>query len=97
MPQKPFKRKLTAILSADVAGDSRLMQDDESPTVATLESYNLNTTLQLNPLSSLPYVNDLAWSWLRDRQYDKAILLWMESFKLNPNCLLAFMGLTAAY
>ncbi len=39
MQQKGFHRKLAAILSADVAGYSRLMQDDEAATVATLESY----------------------------------------------------------
>jgi len=39
MEKKGFHRKLTAILSADVAGYSRLMQDDESATVETLESY----------------------------------------------------------
>jgi len=33
------KRKLTAILSADVAGYSRLMGDDEAATVKTLETY----------------------------------------------------------
>src|SRR5512139_3269030 len=39
MEPKSFHRKLTAILSADVAGYSRLMQDDEAATVATLEAY----------------------------------------------------------
>jgi adenylate cyclase len=39
MEQKGFHRKLTAILSADVAGYSRLMQDDEAATVETLKSY----------------------------------------------------------
>ena len=39
MEQKGFHRKLTAILSADVAGYSRLMQDDEAATVKTLEGY----------------------------------------------------------
>jgi adenylate cyclase len=39
MEQKGFRRKLTAILSADVAGYSRLMQDDEAATVKTLEAY----------------------------------------------------------
>jgi adenylate cyclase len=34
-----FKRKLTAILSADVAGYSRLMADDETETVKTIASY----------------------------------------------------------
>jgi adenylate cyclase len=39
MEQKGFHRKLTAILSADAAGYSRLMQDDEPATVSTLEAY----------------------------------------------------------
>src|SRR5512136_1365444 len=39
MEPKAFHRKLAAILSADVAGYSRLMQDDEAATVATLEAY----------------------------------------------------------
>ena len=41
MEPKGFHRKLTAILSADVAGYSRLMQDDESATVKALESYSI--------------------------------------------------------
>ena len=39
MAEEGFKRKLTAILSADVEGYSRLMEDDEEATVATLTSY----------------------------------------------------------
>ena len=39
MDPKAFHRKLTAILSADVAGYSRLMQDDEAATVDTLGAY----------------------------------------------------------
>ena len=39
MTTQTFARKLTAILSADVAGYSRLMQDDEGATVKTLEAY----------------------------------------------------------
>jgi len=39
MAQEGFKRKLTAILSADVAGYSRLMGDDEAATVKTLSAY----------------------------------------------------------
>jgi len=39
MPQEGFKRKLAAILSADVEGYSRLMDDDEEATVRTLTSY----------------------------------------------------------
>ena len=37
--KKGFKRKLTAILSADVVGYSRLMADDESATIRTLGDY----------------------------------------------------------
>ena len=39
MAEEGFKRKLTAILSADVVGYSRLMAEDESATVKTLETY----------------------------------------------------------
>ena len=39
MPQKGFKRKLTAILSADVEGYSRLMEDDDEATIRTLTDY----------------------------------------------------------
>ena len=39
MTQEDFKRKLTAILSADVEGYSRLMDDDEAATVRTLTVY----------------------------------------------------------
>ena len=39
MPPEGFKRKLTAILSADVKGYSLLMSEDEETTVRTLNSY----------------------------------------------------------
>ncbi len=39
MTQKGFKRKLTAILSADVEGYSRLMGEDEDTTVQTITTY----------------------------------------------------------
>jgi adenylate cyclase len=39
MNAKDFKRKLTAVFSADVAGYSRLMGEDEAATVKTLDSY----------------------------------------------------------
>jgi adenylate cyclase len=39
MHAEDFKRKLTAILSADVVGYSRLMGEDEEATVRTLEAY----------------------------------------------------------
>src|SRR5512139_3600173 len=39
MNTQDFKRKLTAVFSADVAGYSRLMGEDEAATVKTLEDY----------------------------------------------------------
>jgi len=39
MNTQDFKRKLTAVFSADVAGYSRLMGEDEAATVKTLELY----------------------------------------------------------
>ena len=52
MEPKGFHRKLTAIVSADVAGCSRLMQDGETATVTTLESYTrmmFEKAVRLNP------------------------------------------------
>ena len=39
MAEPGQRRKLAAILSADVVGYSKLMADDESATVATLKEY----------------------------------------------------------
>ena len=39
MAAEEFKRRLTAILSADVEGYSRLMRDDEEATIRTLKTY----------------------------------------------------------
>jgi adenylate cyclase len=39
MADEGFKRKLTAILSADAVGYSRLMAEDEAATVKTLATY----------------------------------------------------------
>ena len=44
MPQEGFKRKLTAILSADVIGYSRLMRDDEEATVRDLAAHRILVT-----------------------------------------------------
>ena len=46
MAPQDFKRKLTAILSADVEGYSRLMGEDEEATVRTITAYReVMTTL----------------------------------------------------
>ncbi len=39
MATQSFKRKLTAILSTDAVGYSRLMGEDDATTVRTLETY----------------------------------------------------------
>ena len=44
MAEKGFKRKLAAILSADVEGYSRLMDDDEEATLRTLTTYRNSMT-----------------------------------------------------
>ncbi len=41
MADEGFKRKLTAILSADVEGYSRLMGKDEAAAVSTLKSHRI--------------------------------------------------------
>ncbi len=48
MAEKGFKRKLVAILSADVVGYSRLMGDNEEATIQTLNTYrnSMSTLIQ---------------------------------------------------
>lgn len=48
MAEEGFKRKLTAILSADVAGYSRLMESNEEATIQTLNTYrnSMSTLIQ---------------------------------------------------
>jgi adenylate cyclase len=48
MADEGFKRKLTAILSADVVGYSRLMEDNEEATIRTLNTYrnSMSTLIQ---------------------------------------------------
>ncbi len=41
MNTQNFKRRLTAILSADVEGYSRLMRDDEDETIRTITAYRI--------------------------------------------------------
>lgn len=48
MAKEGYKRKISAILSADVVGYSRLMEDDESATVSTLEAYRETTIIAID-------------------------------------------------
>jgi class 3 adenylate cyclase len=47
MADEGFKRKLTAILSTDVEGYSRLMGEDEGSNVRTLTAYLTSTSFKL--------------------------------------------------
>jgi adenylate cyclase len=51
MAQEGFKRKLTAILSADVEGYSRLMREDEVGTIRTVNSYKETMTALIQQYS----------------------------------------------
>ena len=57
MPPDGLKRRLTAILSADVAGYSRLMGEDDDATVRTLAGYRemMTTLITYRHDSLLPY------------------------------------------
>lgn len=44
MPLEGFKRKLTAIISADVVGYSRLMRDNEEATVRDIAAHRILIT-----------------------------------------------------
>ncbi|MGD8293468.1 MAG: hypothetical protein PVF37_17290 [Desulfobacterales bacterium] len=48
MTEQGFKRKLTAILSADAVGYSRLMGDDEEATIRTMTEYRDTITALVN-------------------------------------------------
>ena len=48
MAQEGFKRKLTAILSADVVGYSRLMEGNEEETIRALNAYRVSMCLLLS-------------------------------------------------
>ncbi len=45
MAEEGFRRKLTAILSADVKGYSRLMGEDEDATIRTLTTFRGNLSI----------------------------------------------------
>ena len=74
MTEESFKRKLSAILSADVKGYSHLMQDDEEATVLTITAYRgvMSSLIQEhdgrvvdakgdNLLAEFPSVVDAVW------------------------------------
>ena len=53
MADENYRRKLTAILCADVAGYSRLIDKDEADTVSTLKSQRTFYNIFITPLPNL--------------------------------------------
>ena len=60
MTQNGYKRKLAALLSADVVGYSRLMSEDEVATIRTLTAYRvkINTQVHENGGRVVDFVGD---------------------------------------
>ena len=70
MAHEGLKRKLTAILSADVEGYSRLMGEDEDATIRTLTTYReLMSTLIQNAR--------VEWWTLRVITYWQNLAVWL--------------------
>lgn len=63
MEGKKTKRKLTAILSADVKGYSRLMGEDEAKTVKTLTAYRKIMGELINAAPRLDYRRHETHQW----------------------------------
>ena len=62
MATQDFKRELTAILSADVEGYSRLMSEDEEASVKTLITYRrIMADLVKQPLFLVDRTQSLIW------------------------------------
>ena len=70
MEEKKVKRKLTAILSADVKGYSHLMQDDEEATVRTITAYREVMTNLIQGHDGR-VVDAIKWHHLWSERYDR--------------------------
>jgi hypothetical protein len=60
MAEKGFKHKLTAVLSADVKGYSRLIGEDERSTVRTLCPYFTSTSFKLIKFNNGGHKNEMS-------------------------------------
>ncbi len=63
MTEKTYKRKLTAILSADVKGYSKLMGEGEAETVKTLTAYRKIMGELINAPPRLDYKRHETHQW----------------------------------
>ena len=57
----------------------------------------LEKAIRLNPISTVNYLNNLAWAYAYSMKYDEAISLWNRAIEKNPDYLFAYMGLAASY
>ena len=100
MADEGFKRKLTAILNADVVGYSFLMDDNEEATIQTLNIYrNSMTTLieqhrgrvselkkciKRRPNNIMAH-RALSTTYALAGRYEEARETWSEVLKIAPN------------
>ena len=87
MTKKRAKRKLTAILSADVKGYSRLMGEDELATIMVLTEYR--GVIWAWPYATHPRVV-MKMPWLRPRKFSEYTLsslcpITLKHFHLKNN------------
>ena len=57
----------------------------------------LKKAIRLNPIQPINYLNQLAFAYSYTKQYEKAISLWEQTIKRNPDYYYAYLGLTVAY
>jgi adenylate cyclase len=91
MATEDFKRKLTAILSADVKGYSRLMGEDEE----AIPEYK--KAIRLNPIPPGYYFWSLGLSYGLTGQYDEGIAWCGKAVHMEPDDLMARIMMTAVY
>ena len=65
MAEEGFKRKLTAILSADVVGYSRLMDDNEEATIRTLNADRASMTTLIINFTEVKIIINIHIFWVK--------------------------------
>ncbi len=53
--------------------------------------------IRLNPVTPLKYINNLAWACAYNGDNERAIMLWNQAIKRNPDYFFAYLGLSMAY
>jgi len=89
MTTQDVKRKLAAILSADVKGYSRLMGMDEESTARTIELDGSSNTATARAL--------LGWNLAMLRRHDEAVAAVERAYELAPNSVLYLYGTILAF